>query len=121
MAAASASQGVQVGDVLPGQIPNCNLGAFGLVGGLAPHQPLPPQNVQKEFEAEKESVSAVDSVDSVAPSVTQPSPRPQATIGKSISAFFRAWHQSFKAVISVDSSILSCKIGRNFFSLSIGP
>jgi cytoplasmic polyadenylation element-binding protein len=81
LVAASAAQGVQVGDVLPGQIPKCNLGAFGLVGGLAPQQPLPPQNVQKEFEAEKESVTAVDSVDSVAPSVTQPSPRPQATIG----------------------------------------
>ena len=80
-AAASAATGVQIGDVLPGQMSDCNLGAFGLVGGLAPQQPQPAQNVQKETEVEKDSVRAVDSIESLPTSIDH-SPRPQATIGK---------------------------------------
>ena len=79
MTAASAASGVQVGDILSGQVPDCNLGAF----GLAPHPHLPPQNIQKEVETEKESVVAADPVESVAASVDYP-PRPQATIGRVI-------------------------------------
>jgi len=79
-AAASAATGVQIGDMHPGQVSDCNLGAFGLIGGLAPQQPQPSQNVQKETEVEKESVRAVDSIESLPTSIDH-SPRPQATIG----------------------------------------